>query len=186
MAFADAAVEGFSSHGNDGRARRGSHSLSSAAASNMQLVSATGDPKHVSWFQTPALAVSSGWSPLLHSSTIPSLYNSRISSRSFLRAACNGLHACSREARYNARFSRGRLCVWRWLVPFTVSNSMCRTTRTRALCVEVSMQCLLYITRDPYSMKESEILNKTTTHPCALRSTYRILLVTLRGRTPFQ
>lgn len=48
-----------------------------------------------------------------------------------------------------ARFSRGCSCAKRWPVPFMVSNRMCRTPRMRALCVEVGMQSLLYISKDP-------------------------------------
>ena len=90
-----------------------------------------------------------GWSLTLHSSNPSPLFDIRISSGRSQPAACNGPHALSREARHNARFSRGRLCVCGGLVPFTVSKRMCRTARTRALWVKVSMQCLLYIMLDP-------------------------------------
>ena len=68
--------------------------------------------------------------------------------------ALNGLHtmACMRACvlvALPARFSRGCSCAARWLVPFMVSTRMCRAAGTRAVCVKVSMQCPLYITRDP-------------------------------------
>ena len=70
-----------------------------------------------------------------------------------LEALCElRLMACMRACvlvALPARISRGCSCAAWWLVPFMVSKCICRAARTRALCVKVSMQCPLYITRDP-------------------------------------
>ena len=136
--FADAAVEGFSSRGNVGRARRGSRSWSSAAASDPALVSAPGRRLLVSLFQT--LGSTCHLDGLhLRSRRILQLCSTAAYSLDAPGELCamDRMRACVLVA-LHARFLRDCFFVGRRSVPFMVSKYMCHTFRTCALCVEMS------------------------------------------------
>ena len=84
------------------------------------------------------------WSPTSHSAICSPPMDIRISSGCFQQTARDALHVRICTRRVARAILRGCSCCRMVSVPFMVSKRMYRTRRTRALCVKVSMQPLLY------------------------------------------